>query len=597
MSIWNAILVIARARLLIVLNTFWRGKIRRKIFWVAAVLALCLASYGLYQLTGTIVRAITSPAFTAALERFNRASPQTPIPTDFRPYLMALPSIVLFLSLVLLVLTSFTTVLSSLYLSGDMDMLLAAPVPMRAVFVVKFFGGLLVPYTLLFFLVGPFLLGFGRGLGFGAAFFAAAIPTLILLPLLPTGLGALLVMAVVRVIPARRAREIVGVLGGMVGVSWYIFSQFSRQLAPQVASARTLDYLRRFDSPLIPSAWAGRSLVAAGEGRWAELAIYGGLFAALSLGVFIACLGLAERLYYAGWSNMSTQGGRVRRRATNDERRTTSDVPGNSSSLQPRAGWSRVFGRWSSFLPEQSRAVLTKDLRIFPRDLRNLQQLIFPLVLAGVWSFQLVSSGVSMGRGQAPGWFQSLTTLASAGISFYICLVLSGAMGGPGISREGKGFWLLRVAPISARRLLLGKLVLAYLPFPVVGTLFVVFLSILQHATPVEFVRSLALVLLAGLGTTSITLGLGAAFPKLNWENPRQQTSFQAGCLAPILYMLYLALALGAVIGLPALGLLAPEFTAVLTVGGWAIFLGLTALAAVGALAFGAARLEQIEVG
>ncbi|MBK9711642.1 MAG: hypothetical protein IPO81_10005 [Kouleothrix sp.] len=597
MSIWNAILVIARARLLIARNTFWRGKIRRKIFWVVAVAALCLASYGLYQLTGTIVRAITSPAFTAALERFNRTSSQAPIPTDFRPYLMALPSIVLFLSLVLLVLTSFTTVLSSLYLSGDMDMLLAAPVPMRAVFVVKFFGGLLVPYTLLFFLVGPFLLGFGRGLGFGAAFFAAAIPTLILLPLLPTGLGALLVMAVVRVIPARRAREIVGVLGGMVGVSWYIFSQFSRQLAPQVASARTLDYLRRFDSPLIPSAWAGRSLVAAGEGRWAELAIYGGLFAALSLGVFIACLGLAERLYYAGWSNMSTQGGRVRRRTTNDERRTTSDAPSNASSLQPTARWSSVLGRWSSFLPEQSRAVLTKDLRIFPRDLRNLQQLIFPLVLAGVWSFQLVTSGVSMGRGQAPGWFQSLTTLASAGISFYICLVLSGAMGGPGISREGKGFWLLRVAPISARRLLLGKLVLAYLPFPVVGTLFVVFLSILQHSTPVEFVRSLALVLIAGLGTTSITLGLGAAFPKLNWENPRQQTSFQAGCLAPILYLLYLALALGAVIGLPALGLLAPEFTAALTVGGWAIFLGLTALAAGGALAFGAARLEQIEVG
>ena len=47
------------------------------------------------------------------------------------------------------------------------------------------------------------------------------------------------------------------------------------------------------------------------------------------------------------------------------------------------------------------------------------------------------------------------------------------------------------------------------------------FLSVLQHSTPGEFVRALALVLLGGLGATSITLGLGAAFPKLNWENPR----------------------------------------------------------------------------
>jgi len=173
---------------------------------------------------------------------------------DIQAYLLALPSIVLFGTLVLLVLTSFTTVLSSLYLSGDIDMLLAAPVPMRAVFVVKFFGGLLTPYTLLAFLLGPFLLGFGHGLGFGAAYFATAIGALLLLPLLPTGLGALLTMAVVRVIPARRAREIVGVIGGMVGISWYILSQFTRDLAPRLANVQTLDYLRRFDNPLTPSA-------------------------------------------------------------------------------------------------------------------------------------------------------------------------------------------------------------------------------------------------------------------------------------------------------------------------------------------------------
>src|SRR6185295_9808620 len=104
---------------------------------------------------------------------------------------------------------------TSLYLSGDTDMLLVAPVPMRAVFVVKFFGGLIVPYILLFGLLGPALFGYGQGLGYGAAFFVMAILVLALLPLLPAGLGALLVMVVVRVVPARRAREIVSVIGGL----------------------------------------------------------------------------------------------------------------------------------------------------------------------------------------------------------------------------------------------------------------------------------------------------------------------------------------------------------------------------------------------
>jgi ABC-2 type transport system permease protein len=582
----NAILVITRARLLIVRNTFWRGKIGRKILWVAAVAALCFASYGLYWLTGAIVDGITSPRFTAALEAINRQNPAAGIPTDFRPYLLALPSIVLFFALVLLVLTSFTTVLSSLYLSGDIDMLLAAPVPMRAVFVVKFFGGLLVPYALLAFLLGPFLLGYGQGLGYGAAFFAGAIIALLLLPLLPTGLGALLVMAVVRVIPARRAREIVGVIGGLVGVSWYILSQFSRQLAPRVASAQTLDSLRRFDDPLLPSAWAGRALIAAGEHNWPVLALYGGLFAALSIAIFAACLVLAERLYYAGWSNISTQGGRVRRPKTNDQGQQ--EVAAEAPSIAYRLS--------SMILPRQAVAVLWKDLRVFPRDLRNVQQLIFPLVLAGVWSFQLLNNRSAAGSGRGPDIFQTLGTLASTGISFYICLVLSSAMGGPSISREGKGFWLLKAAPIRTRDLLLGKLVLAYLPFLTVGTLFVIVLSILQRSTPADFVRSLALVLLGGLGSTSINVGLGAAFPKFNWENPRQQTSVQAGCLAPILYPIYLALALGAVVGLPLLGSMLPDYATALSVGGWVIFLSLTALVVWGSIAFGSARLDKVEL-
>ncbi len=584
MSIWNAVLVITRTRFLIARNTFWRGKIGRKIALLGLAAALCVAAYGLYWLTRGIVRGITSPDFAKFLaEAARRSNGQLAgFSLDFRTYLLALPALVLFLALVLMVLTSFTTVLSSLYLSGDIDMLLVAPVPMRAVFVVKFFGGLLTPYALLFFLLGPFLLGFGQGLGFGAVYFVVAVVVLLLLPLLPTGLGALLVMAVVRVIPARRAREIVGVIGGLVGVSWYIVSQFTRELTPRIANARLLDYLRRFDNPIAPSAWAARALVAAGEGRWPALLFYGGLFAALSVGVFILCLALAERLYYAGWSNMSTQGGRIRTK--NREQRT-------------KAG-SRSFALSSLFfvLPEQSRAILYKDLKVFPRDLRNLQQLIFPLVLAGIWTFRLITGGSVGNSRDVPSLFNSLSALASAGISFYICLVLSGAIGGAGISREGRGFWLFKVAPISARRLLLGKLALAYLPFPLVGTLFVIFLSLLQHSAPLDFLRSLVLVLVAGLGVSSISMGLGAAFPKFNWESPRQQNSFQAGCLSPILYMAYLGVAIGVVLGVPELGRLIPDFRLALTAGSWIFFFALTALVVWGALAFGAARLERVEI-
>ncbi len=235
---------------------------------------------------------------------------------------------------------------------------------------------------------------------------------------------------------------------------------------------------------------------------------------------------------------------------------------------------------------------------MFPRDLRNLQQLIFPLALAGIWTFQLLRGGVPTGRGSGAEFFTFLDAAGAAGISFFVCLTISSALGGPSISREGRGFWLLRVAPISGLRLLIGKLALAYLPFPTIGTLFVVFISILRAGSPVEVLRSLALVWLVGLGVSTITLGLGAAYPKLDWENPARQTSLRAGCLAPVIYMLYIALALAATFGPPVLAqLLAPSWSLALAVVGWLLLIALTALVAWGSLAFGAARLERLEIG
>jgi ABC-2 type transport system permease protein len=251
-----------------------------------------------------------------------------------------------------------------------MDMLLVAPVPMRAVFVVKFFAGLAVQYLLLLALLGPVLVGYGQGMGYGPLYQLCAIIALLLTPLLPAGLGALLVMAVVRVLPARRAREIVSVLGGLVGVAFYLLSQLGGQLAPRVASAESLGALLAADLPLLPSAWAGRALVAAGEGQPLPLLFYGGLFLAVSLGVFAACLILAERLYYLGWSNMAAEGGKVRRRGAGEQRQ-----PGASRGPG-------LADRLLAPLPQQSRAILVKDLRLFARDLRNLQALIFPVALA-----------------------------------------------------------------------------------------------------------------------------------------------------------------------------------------------------------------------
>ncbi|NJO81781.1 MAG: hypothetical protein HC828_02730 [Blastochloris sp.] len=573
----NAVFVLARARFLITRNTFWRGKIGRKISLLIVSGFVVFIAFLLYNFMQWSVSGLTSPRFVEMLQEAAREQPELGIPTDFAPFLEALPSVALFSALLFLIFTSFGSVLSSLYLSGDMDTLLVAPVPMRAVFIVKFFDGLVIPYALLFFLLGPALLGYGQGMGFGWPFIVVAIVVLGLFPLLPAGLGALLVMAVVRVIPANRARDIAGVLSGLVGIAVYVSTQFTSHLAPRVATVETLDTLRQLDMPLFPSALAGRTLLAAGNGEWMTLLVYGGLFTVISVGVFIMCLFVSERLYYAGWSNMATQSGRVRRRSTADTRPT---------ATSPLVRW----------IPEQSLSIVYKDLRLFTRDLRNLQHLIFPLVLAGIWTFNLITGNNPFSASGSSDNIQAIGALSAAGISFFVCLSFSSAIAGPGIGREGKAFWQLKVAPISVWRLLLGKFMLAYLPYPIIGTAFTALLIVLQGNSFIDFVYSLTLLLIIGVGTTSISLGLGAIFPRFDWEKPQQQMTMRAGCLSFVLYMGYVVVALVIVLGAPALGELVEGFDLVFSLISWFLLILLTTVLTWGILTLGATRLERVEV-
>lgn len=580
----KAIWVLARARFQVQRNTFWRGRLISKLGTVIFLAALVFVALILYGFARFAVRALRSPELLSALREAAAATPG--LPADPAPLLAAFPSALLLGALTLLVFSSFGSLLSTLFLSGDIDMLLVAPVPMRAVFVVKFFGGLITQYGFMLVLFGPLLVGYGQGMGYGPLYFLVAVVTLALLPLLPAGVAALLVLAVVRVLPAHRAREIVSVLGGMLGLSFWLLAQLNTDVTSQLAEPESLGALLAVDQPLLPSAWAGRALVAAGEGQPLPLLFYGGLFLASSVGVFASCLLVAERLYYAGWSNLAGEGGRARkgRRAAR-----AADAPGRA----PLSGLALI----GSLLPQQSRAIAAKDLRLFTRDLRNLQAVIFPLALSAIWTFQLFTQSPPAQLQDAPEWAGQLQDLSTVGVAFFICVSLSGALAGAGVSREGKGYWLLKLAPISAWRLLLGKAALAFLPYPVIGTFFLVALALFRGVAPLSFLQQWLLLILGGLGCTAVSIALGAIFPRLSWDSPSQQTTWQNGCLSSLFYPVFLLLLVG-MIGAGAVAASAVGGTAGVAIGllGWAGGVGLTAAVVGASLFFGVAGLERIEV-
>jgi ABC-2 type transport system permease protein len=551
---------ILRSRWQVARNSFWRGKLIRKLYTLIAGLVLLLLSYGLYRFSRFIVRAMlhierVDPQLTAQFGSIDR-------------FFAAVPSIALTTFAFPLLLSSVSFALSTLYLSRDLDTLLVTPVPVRSVFLARFLEGLITTYLLFFTLLAPALTGYGQALGYGFGFYVALPLVLVLLPLLPISIGTLLTMILVRVIPAKRLRDVLTIIGGLFGFAIYVGSQMLAR-ADDLATPQNAERLLRFDVPALPTSWGARVLVAAGTGDLRTVLIFGSLYLLATIGLFAVCVALAERLYYNGWMSMAgTGGGRVRRRAQRSL----------SASAGRRAGTG--FG-----------AIIRKDLRTLPRDLQQLSQLLFPLAISVFWIWRVITDAQLNEATLGSAERFADTTLVAMGL--LVCVLIASHIGLTGLSREGNTIWLLKLAPLDAWTVLWAKWVLAWLPFPVIGTLFVVLLGVLKQVPIGQLAQDWLLVVITGLGVAGITTGFGAAFPKFDWQQPNKMRSARAGCIGSTLYFLYTGLMLALIAGAELAATMWGDW---LYLAGWAVALVITALALWLPMLLGATRLRNIEL-
>lgn len=553
---WSGVLsgtaVILRSRWQIARNVFWRGHLLRKIGLIALVIIVLALSAGLYLVSNVIVR---------LLQELAREQPDLLREIGDLPQLLAaVPSAAFGVATIPLLLSSISFALSTLYLARDLDQLLVTPVPMRAVFLARFLEGLLPIYLLLFVVLLPALAGYGMASGLGAGYLVALPVVLLLLPMMPVSLSVLLTMVLVRVVPARRLRELMAALGGLLGVAIYIGTQVLSRSFDQVEAAQTMQRLRVLNQAWLPTAWPARLLLGLGTGDLAAVARYGLLYLLVTAGFFTFTLILFERLYYQGWTKVaSTSGGQTRARGA----RT-----GRAPLLRGPAG-----------------AIFLKDLRMLPRDLQRLSQLLVPLAFSIFWGWQLIA-----GRG---GRSSTILLTSLTGIALLVSVMIASNIGLTSLSREGRGYWLLQLAPVSPWSILRAKLALTFLPFPVVATTFVLLAWLMRRPPVSPLLESWVIILLTGVGVSAITTGLGAAFPRFDWNQAHRMTTFRAGCLAPLAYYSYTALMLTVTLGAARL---AERGGGLVLIAGWVAALLLTAIACALPLGLASIRLRQLEI-
>lgn len=462
-----------------------------------------------------------------------------------------------------------TTAIATLFRSQDLVLLLSLPLSPNRVFQLKTFETFMTSAALPVLFTVPVVAALGVERGAPAVFYLVATVAVLSLYALPVALGAGVALILVRIAPAGKVEEVASAVSVALAAGLVLAL---RALRPERLTdldlaefEGLLQDLASFELAWFPPTWTSDAVFTALEGRIAPVAV---ALPVIAIAVLWVVGRLAAAAYRAGW--IRTADGTSSRR---DER------------VRRASWWERAldgFGRVG--------AVIAKDMRLLWRDPSQWSQLLVLVALAGVYLVSTASVAVELQR-----FRDALGALNLVLVGFLLAGV-GVRIAFPALSLEGEGFWLLRTAPLSAWRIVAAKFLGALPVMLVLGVGIGVVAAMSIDVGPVLAFASPVAGACSAIAITSLGVGLGAAFPRFDTSNPAEIPLSPGGLLYMVLSFGY-AVAATVILALPAFRALQ---------GGWrwasaegvmtlALLGGLTLIASVVPLAWGAMRLERWE--
>ena len=326
--------------------------------------------------------------------------------------------------------------------------------------------------------------------------------------IIPAVIGSALTLLLVNVFPARRTRDILSVIAVLAAGGIVLLFRLVRpeRLARPEGFRSLVDFvavLRTPTSPLLPSEWVQRAVMAGSTARLDLLPVY--LLWSTAAAAFV----LGALLHRALYTQRLQQGAGERR------------ALGARAAAAARSA--RRCSRRSASL---RRELVLKELRLFFRDTTQWSQLILLAVLVVVYVFNIKFLPL---RGEGVTFFLvNVIPFLNLVLAGFVLASVAARFIFPGVSLEGRTLWLLRSSPMPMRDLLWAKFWVGTLP------LLVLALGDRRrderaaagepvHVRGVGAARSRCMTFaLAGLA-----IGFGTLFPQFETENAAQiPTSF-----------------------------------------------------------------------
>ncbi|MBI3491764.1 MAG: hypothetical protein HY047_08295 [Acidobacteria bacterium] len=418
------------------------------------------------------------------------------------------------------------TALSTFFLADDLRLLLAAPVATRRLFHARFLRTVAQASWMVVIFLTPVLMGIGSARCAGPWFYVMAILTIAPFAVIPVAAGTAVTMLLVNTFPARRARDLLMLMGLLFGASLVILLRVIRP--EQLLHVESLPDLTGFFAalqspmtPLLPSFWAGETLFSTLRGERDLLHTAALWTTALASVVLLRVAG--ERWYFTGYSR-------------------------SQEASKTRFNQLRMLDAGVRALPMSTvrRQLLIKDLKIFLRDVAQWSQLLLllALVLIYLYNFRVLDLD------RIPylsAFVKNTYGFVNLGMAGFVMATVAVRFVFPAVSAEGAAFWIIRTAPISLRDFLWSKFWTGLVPVVVLTESLTIVANEFLGVGPFLKVVAAAAIVFMSFALVGLAIGLGARYPRFGADASQAAGSYGgvAFMLQAVLFIIVMIALLG----------------------------------------------------
>ena len=433
---------------------------------------------------------------------------------------------VIFLTLFVMVL--FSAIIASLsiyYISSDLDFLHSQPISKDSIIHVRFVQTLINASWVVLIFAFPIFLAYGYYFDVNWGYYVYLLASLPPFVIIPTLMGIIGIMMLMWLFPTDKAYQILSFMGLFFLAGMIMFFRF---LSPEkffdkkVSDEAIMAFVESLKMPEFgfhPSSW-----MTIGISSWSEQHSSNALLQLVYLYSAAVVLGgifwwFSRKIYFTSWRSYQEVKSAPRDKIQKDATR--------------KPFWFRLM----PFSKEQ-KGLFYKDLIVFSRDPSYWSQLFILAALVAVYIFNIVNLPLDNLV------LKNVVSVLNVGLIGFVLSALASRFVFCTTSLEGKKMWAIYTSPLKMKSFLIGKFLMYFPPLLLIGEFLVVVSNIFLQVDAYVMRISIVGVLFITLAVVGMAVGMGAMYPKFDYENISEISSGTGSILFIISSLIYVGIVL-----------------------------------------------------